>query len=380
MRIIAQFNDLEKAQRISSYLTSEGIHNELESEPVRDWGSEEYGTVKCALWIVDEDDVGKAREILSRYQDTLPPLIVEKKEKPAAAEIPETPLSPYPAPIQQPLGYVTFYVLVLCTLIYIMAEWSTPALQFPLPKLPYTPLFSSPTKKELMYDYPKPYEIVDELTGLYGVPALVTPDKLPPEGQELYRSVFQTPMWEGAYRLIVKVFSGKQLTENNFSAPLFEKEQEGEVWRLFTPIFLHADIFHLIFNMLWVVVLGRQMELRIGSRKLLLFILISALFSNTAQYLMSGPNFIGFSGVLCAMFAFIWQRQLRTPWEGYQLQKPTIKFMFIFLFGMAAIQLISFGTEVFFGTEISPGIANTAHLSGLLIGYVLSFVPLFKLK
>lgn len=373
MRLIATFQDIEKARRLSAYLKSQGIVNELDSQPNHDWGSDAYGIIQSNLWIIDEDQVENAQTILNRYQDSLPPTISKKSEV-ETYNLPDPPFAP---PIQQPLGYVTFYLLLACTMIYMVAEWSSPTLQLPLPKLPINPIASSPTKKGLMYDWPQKFEIVDELVARYGLPALLTPNKLPLAGQELFSSVNRTPMWEGVYPLLVETAHGKRI---DIEAPLFEKVKEGEVWRLFTPILMHADIFHLIFNMLWLIVLGRQMELRLGPGRLLFFIAISALFSNTAQYLMSGANFIGFSGVLCAMLAFIWQRQLIAPWEGYQLQKPTIKFMFIFIGGMAILQVISFTTEVLFGSELSPGIANTAHISGLLIGYLMSKVSVFKLN
>jgi GlpG protein len=104
---------------------------------------------------------------------------------------------------------------------------------------------------------------------------------------------------------------------------------------------------------------------------------ITAAFTNTAQYLISGPNFIGFSGVICAMLAFIWQRQKDAPWEGYQVQKSTFNFMMIFIFGMVALQSFAFALEAATGTTIPTSIANAAHVFGLGLGFILSKVPYF---
>ncbi len=70
-------------------------------------------------------------------------------------------------------------------------------------------------------------------------------------------------------------------------------------------------------------------------------------------------------------------RQLKAPWEGYQLQRATIGFMMIFIFAIAGLQLVSFFLELTTGTSVSPGIANTAHLSGAAIGAVLGRLNFF---
>lgn len=379
MRLIATFNDPERARRISALLSQENIQNQLETEMNADWGNDDYGTSNSYLWIIDEDHWTEASAVVSKYKEgPLPPEVdhpAVKVEEPSKA----VPPSPYPAPIQQPLGYVTFYVLLTCIFIFFVSEWTTPHYQPPAPKLPLTALYSSPTKKALFYDYPQQFELTDQLVEKYGIPTLREPNSLPLDGQELYAKVYATPSWQGIYPIVLDYLESKPIDPRT-TGPLFEKLQEGEFWRLISPIFLHNDIFHILFNMLWLVVLGRQMEFRLGPGRLLGFIAISALFSNTAQYLMSGPNFIGFSGVLCAMLAFIWQRQRIAPWEGYQIPHSSLTFMFWFLGGMAALQTISFLSEIYLGSGFSPGIANTAHLSGLFIGYILSRWPLFILK
>ena len=174
----------------------------------------------------------------------------------------------------------------------------------------------SKAKKDLLYDYPKAYEIVDKLVKLYGIDKLEDPKALPQEGKDLMRKFTETPYWQGIYQVFLEHY-------HNISAPvapLFEKIRQGEIWRLFTPALLHSDILHILFNMLWLAVLGKQIEQRIGMGKYLLFILIAGVFSNTCQYLVGGVNFMGFSGIVCAMLTFICMRQKIAPWEGYPLK------------------------------------------------------------
>ncbi len=93
---------------------------------------------------------------------------------------------------------------------------------------------------------------------------------------------------------------------------------------------------------------------------------------------MSGPNFVGFSGVLCGMLTFTWMRQLQAPWEGYQLDRLTLIFMLVYIFGMAIVQLLSFFIEQSFSLSLSPNIANMAHLMGALGGCLLGRLNFFS--
>jgi GlpG protein len=243
--------------------------------------------------------------------------------------------------------------------------------------LSYTPVLASPIQKEMMYDYPLKYELADQLIKSYGLQALKDPENLPPQGQQLIQKYLQTPHWTGIYEKIVNHFQNPE-SAWNFDAPMFEKIRQGEMWRLFTPCLLHAGIFHLFFNMAWLVILGKQMEQRMGKMRYLLFIVIGGVIPNTAQYLMSGPDFLGFSGVLCAMIAYIWVRQKKAAWEGYQLQAGTISFITFFILLMLGIQLVSFIFEIRNSSAFAIGIANTAHLVGAAVGYLLGRLSFFS--
>lgn len=393
MRIIYTLHDLKKAQLFSSFLQSEGIDNQLEVLTNTDWGSPNYGDVTCKIWVVNEDQVEAANRWLEEFENNpsspifqesmgkaksiLAPFITEKEEEPIPSIKPiET--SPNSSE-QQPLGTATLYILILCCILFVASVLTTPHVTTYPTLLPAMPILTAPVKKPLLFDYPHAYEIVDKLVKLYGVERLQNIDDLPPEGRYLLKEFQQTPYWKGFYPQLTQWV---QNSSHSFSlnAPLFEKIREGEVWRFITPCFLHSDILHLFFNMIWLIVLGKQIEKRIGIGRYLLLILISGSISNTAQYLMSGPNFIGFSGVLCAMLAFIWIRQKRAAWEGYMLQGSTMAFMAFFILSMVGLQLLSFYLEAFKQQSFSTVIANTAHLTGALCGVALGWMDWFAVK
>jgi GlpG protein len=155
------------------------------------------------------------------------------------------------------------------------------------------------------------------------------------------------------------------------AAPRFEDGQwrdggfddilHGEVWRLVTPIFMHANPFHIFFNMWMLLDLGTMIEIRRGTLRSVLLVLISAIISNLAQYFWMERNdpgephrFLGMSGVIYAMFGYIWMKGLYQPEHGMILHPNTISIMLLWL--------------VLCMTGVIGPIANAAHFMGLVVG------------
>ena len=84
------------------------------------------------------------------------------------------------------------------------------------------------------------------------------------------------------------------------------------IWELLTATFVHADIWHLLGNMLFLWIVGREMEALYGSRDFLAFYVCAAIFSTLVWCLIdaaSNPDptmpMVGASGaVMAAMMLF----------------------------------------------------------------------------
>lgn len=374
MRLIHTFKNVDEAKALSAFLTEKDISNRVETEVNKDWGSEEYGDLICKLWIHEEDDLNDARQWLNAFEkNPKDPQFTLQGTHPAPPPLPP-PSQPIQTGPRQAGTPVTMAVLMVCALLFLMGQFLSPALQ-PLPNgIPYVPVFGSPIKKTLFYDYPEAYQIIEQIADTYGKESFQDLSKLPPEGKLLLKKFVHTPYWNGAYPLVVNALTDQE----NVSAPLFEKISQGEFWRLFTPALLHANLLHIFFNMIWLLVLGKQMEVRLGAFRFIFFMLLAGIFSNTAQYLMSGSNFIGFSGVVCAMIAFIWVRQRKAPWEGYHIQQATFVFISVFVLAMAFLGFVSFSLEISNRAPLTASIANTSHLAGALAGFLLAHTRLFS--
>lgn len=148
----------------------------------------------------------------------------------------------------------------------------------------------------------------------------------------------------------------------------------GQVWRLFTSIFLHFGIMHLAFNMLWLADLGGRIERLRGTLWLGAFVLVTAVFSNFAEHFVdigfTVPGFVefghphsagGMSGVVYGLFGYVWIRGRLASYEPLQLHPQTT--------------LVMLGWLVLCMTGLIGPVANTAHLVGLLCGMAVAYTP-----
>jgi len=108
--------------------------------------------------------------------------------------------------------------------------------------------------------------------------------------------------------------------------------RQGEFWRLLTPAFVHFAVLHLLFNMMWLLDLGSMVEARQGTSRLGLLVVLIGVASNLAQYGMGGPNFCGMSGVVYGLLGYIWMKGKFDPTAGLYLHPHTVAMMLIWFF------------------------------------------------
>jgi GlpG protein len=150
-----------------------------------------------------------------------------------------------------------------------------------------------------------------------------------------------------------------------------EAIQQGQIWRLITPILIHFNLIHLLFNMLWLRDLGAAIELRRGRLRFALMVLGIAVFSNWAQYayripFVDGPDelnpfFGGMSGVVFGLFGYVWMKSRFDPASGF-FAPPGMVFLMMAWFFLCL-------------TGAVGPIANVAHGGGLVMGMVLGYAP-----
>ena len=164
---------------------------------------------------------------------------------------------------------------------------------------------------------------------------------------------------------------------------------DGGYWALVTSAFVHFEMLHLVFNLYWLWVLGSRLEIEIGSLKYLAFFVISAFVSSSFQLAASDDTGIGASGVLYAIFGFMWATRSRYPPFYEVLDSRTVQLLVGWLFvciGLTYLDVWNVGNAAHFSGLIFGGAVAGAFfvstlprlmVAGLTAIVVLSIVPLF---
>ena len=78
---------------------------------------------------------------------------------------------------------------------------------------------------------------------------------------------------------------------------------KGEWWRLFTAMFLHGGMTHILMNMFFLYLIGRGMEMYFDTRSYLIIYLFSGLLGGLASlYIHPNSVGIGASGAIFGVF------------------------------------------------------------------------------
>lgn len=146
--------------------------------------------------------------------------------------------------------------------------------------------------------------------------------------------------------------------------PLFQP------WQLLTYGFLHSptDLRHIFFNMFGLWMFGRDLERMMGPKRFLTYYLTCVVGAGIVQLIVAGtqggvyPTLGASGGVFGLLLAF----GLAFPNRMVVLLFPPIPMRakyFVLVFGLLELYLGVSGN--------APGVANFAHLGGMLFGFLL---------
>lgn len=169
---------------------------------------------------------------------------------------------------------------------------------------------------------------------------------------------------------IIEFFLGGS-TSNNIINQLFTMYTpsvlSGQVWRLFTSMFLHFGLTHILMNMMALYSIGYFLEEYIGTKKYLLIYLLGGICGNLGVIvsdMITGSSAMG-AGASGAIFAILGAILYIAKFEP-QSHLDYKNVIFSVIFALAPGFLI-------------PGISLSAHIGGL-IGGIIIYMILSKTK
>lgn len=145
---------------------------------------------------------------------------------------------------------------------------------------------------------------------------------------------------------------------------------------LFTSIFLHGGLVHLLGNMWFLWIFGDNVEDRLGHVRFLMFFVLCGVVGNLAHYVFNAGSpipAIGASGAIAGVLG------------AYLLSYPKarilvlIPFLFIYFIELPAVVVLGFwfvlqffnGAASVVYSQATGGVAWWAHIGGFLVGMLI---------
>lgn len=161
--------------------------------------------------------------------------------------------------------------------------------------------------------------------------------------------------------------SGESLL--NWGANFKPMTLDGQWWRLFTAIFLHIGIFHLLMNMYALVYIGLLLEPYLGKSRFVSAYLLTGIASSIVSLWYHDITIsAGASGAIFGLYG-VFLALLTTNLLDKSVKKAFLTSILVFV----VYNIVN-------GLKPDSGIDNAAHIGGLLSGFLIgyAFIPSLK--
>jgi membrane associated rhomboid family serine protease len=136
----------------------------------------------------------------------------------------------------------------------------------------------------------------------------------------------------------------------------------GQFWRLFTAMFLHAGILHIALNAYFFYLFGRTVEGALGRTWMVVIFMVSGFLASVASYAFGPVNTlaVGASGAIAGVFgtfiAYAYKRRHMAMWAANLRMALTV---------IVLNAVIALGVQA---------IDWRAHVGGLIAGFVIGYL------
>ena len=162
---------------------------------------------------------------------------------------------------------------------------------------------------------------------------------------------------------VLCIFNGEFFYGKGAFNPVYMISQ-NEWYRFITCMFLHADVYHLSGNMIYLYTLGDMVEKELGHIKYFLLYMLSGVMGSAASMAFSiltkdyTPS-VGASGAIFGITGALLWIVIRN--KGGDKKLTALKMVFLIAYSL-------------YNGFISTNVDNAAHLGGLIAGFVLAII------
>ncbi len=149
---------------------------------------------------------------------------------------------------------------------------------------------------------------------------------------------------------------------------------QGRVWQPLTYMFIHANLMHLFFNMLWLYFFGPDVERVLGTRQFVLFYFLCGALGVMANFvpLVLTHSYVSVAGASGAVMGTLVAFAMINPHRTFFLFPIPVPLSARWL---AAI-IIGF---TLYGALYDSRVSVATHLGGIAVGYAyMKFIPFFR--
>lgn len=164
------------------------------------------------------------------------------------------------------------------------------------------------------------------------------------------------------------LFDPVHLLDRNWNGNTLVDVEGGQVWRLFTPAFLHRGFTHIIFNMFVLNFFGSRIESRQRWGRIAILFFVGSAAGVLGEYFYSDASVVGFSGVGYAMFGYLWAYGLIAPEKRLGMEPINVM---IFVGWLVA------GFAGILDKMLGMSVGNMAHLAGMLAGFAVAAIAVW---
>lgn len=179
------------------------------------------------------------------------------------------------------------------------------------------------------------------------------------------RSISLTPLWVLIAVNILLFIATSIRPEAANSLAVSRSTIASQPWTIVSAMFTHANIFHIVFNMLALYFYGMYVLALVGEARFFIVYFLGGIIGNALFLLLSGPYAaaVGASGAVFALGGLL------------VVLVPRMKVM---IFPIPVQIDLWIAIIIFAVISLSPGVAWQAHFGGLATGLAAGY--LFKMQ